>query len=234
VPVEVLAGAARQRGILVGMTTSQSVDNSRWWLYGLGATAAVGLLATFSGRRYRKPQELVIESRPHVVNAAGIVEADPDGLARAAHVPLDLYVLASTMESEEHSDRARLAVGRAVWNKVRADRSKLVGLLIPSGRLGSQTVNPYAATTRAPSERTLVLAATILEGKVPDFVKGATQWDAPKTQDRLHQLYLRDPAKYRKHRFNSKDIAAKRSAAGAREVRLSEVPNTRFWTYRQA
>lgn len=213
---------------------TDKAENSKWWLLGLGATAAVGLAAALSGSRYRKPAERLIEARAHVVNDAGLVEADPEGLARGAQVPLDQYVLAAAMQSEERSDRARLAIGRTIWNKVRQDRRRLVPLLIPSGRLASQTVNPYAATGEAPTARTLELAATILEGRVPDFVEGATQWDAPKTQDRLYQLYLKDPKRYRKYRFNSKEIAQKRVAAGKREVNLAGVPNTRFWTSRMA
>jgi hypothetical protein len=207
--------------------------DSKWWWYGLGATAAFGLVSSLVGR-YRKPHELVITSRPHVMNEFGIVEADPEGLSLAAQVPLDQYVLASAMQSEEKSDRARLAVGRTVWNKVGEDRTKLVGLLIPTGKLGSQYVNPYAATGIEPTARTLALAASIIDGKVPDFVEGAIQWDAPKIQDRLYQLFLSDPVKYRKYRHNAADIARKRKAAGAREVCLADVPNTRFWSYRNA
>jgi hypothetical protein len=158
------------------------------------------------------------------VNEAGIVEAEPEGLARGAQVPLDQYVLAAAMQSEEHSDRARLAIGRAIWNRVKQDRRKLVPLLIPSGRLASQTVNPYAATGVEPETKTLELAAAILAGRVSDFVEGATQWDAPRTQDRQHQLYLRDPKKYHKYRFTSKYIAQRRVAEGKREVNLSGVP----------
>jgi len=211
-----------------------SLVGNKWWLYGLGATAAFGILSTLTMRRYRKPQELTIESRPHVMNDFGIVEAEPLGLAIAAQVPFDQYVLASAMQSEERRDRARLAIGRAIWNKVREDRAALVPQLIPTGKLGAQTVNPYAATGHAPTERTLALAAAIIEGRVPDFLDGAIQWDAPKTQDALYQRFLSDPVRYRKHRHNSQDIAKKRRAAGAREVRLADVPNTRFWTYRRA
>jgi hypothetical protein len=189
---------------------------------GVGAVAGLGLL------RYLFPPP---ETRPHVVGPTGYVEASPAGLARAAGVELDVYVLASAMQSEENDDRSRLAVGRAIWNAVRGRRGRLVKQLIPRGRLGSQLVNPYASTHRGPTAGTLQLAQAIVDGRVPDFVEGAVQWDAPAAQDRRHQLYLKDPLMYPKYRYSSADIALRRQADGAREVRVSSVPNTRFWTY---
>jgi len=172
------------------------------------------------------------ERRLHVADRRGVVWADPSGLARAAGVPLDVYALASCMQSEESTDRGRLAVGRAAWNAVRGRRDKIVPLLLSSGHLGSQTVNPYASTSRPPTSRTLALAGAVAEGRVPDFVDGATQWDNPELQDRLHALYLANPRKYPKYRRSSEDVAARRRDAGAREVRVPGVEKTRFWTRR--
>lgn len=210
--------------------------NNKWLLLGLGGAAAIGLASLIQ----RKPRpsaarwfEPTIETRLHVVNKQGMVEADPAGLAQAARVPLDQYVLASTMQSEEKTDKGRLAVGRAVWNVVKGDRTKLVKRLIPSGHLGSQTFNPYAASSKPPTARTLQLAAAIIEGRVPDFVDGAIQWDAPRAQDRNHQLFLKDPAKYPKYRFDSKAIAERRTKKGATMVIVPGVPETRFWSYRR-
>ena len=194
----------------------------RWAVVvGLGAAAGAGLF-----RHFFPP----VETRPHLAGPSGYVDADPEGLARAAGVPLDVYVLASAMQSEENDDRGRLAVGRAAWNAVRGRRGKLVPLLIPSGRLGTQDVNHYAATHRAPTARTLELARAIVAGRVPDFVRGAVQWDAPAAQDRRHALYLRDPARYPRYRLSSADVARRRAGSGMREVRVSGVPDTRFWT----
>jgi hypothetical protein len=159
------------------------------------------------------------------------VAASPAGLARAAGVDLDVYVLASAMQSEEKTDRGRLAVGRAIWNAAGGRRGRLVSMLIPSGRLGTQLVNPYADTRRPPTARTLSLARAVAEGRVPDFVEGAVQWDAPAAQDRNHALYLRDPARYPKFRWSAADVAARRTTTGAREVTVPGVPDTRFWTY---
>jgi hypothetical protein len=158
------------------------------------------------------------------------VDADPAGLARAAGCELPTYALASMMQSEESTDRGRLAVGRAAWNAARGDPRRLLRLLVPRGRLGTQEVNPYAATHRGPTSRTIELARAITSGRVPDFVEGAVQWDAPEEQDRRHQLYLADPARYPRYRSSSADVARRRTAAGAREVRVTGVPKTRFWT----
>lgn len=169
------------------------------------------------------------EYRLHVAGPDGRVAARPAGLARAAGVSLPAYVLASMMQSEEKTDRGRLAVGRASWNAARQDADRLVRKITPEGWLGSQLVNPYASTARPPTARTLQLAQTILEGRVPDFVLGAVQWDAPAAQDAHHALYLSDPARYPKYRYSSEDIAERRLAAGMREVWVPGVPATRFW-----
>lgn len=194
-----------------------------WGALGIGLGAAIGLNLL---RQLLPP----VETRPHVAGPSGYVDADPAGLARAAGASLPAYVLASMMQSEESSDRGRLAVGRAAWNAARGDPGRLLRLLVPGGRLGTQGVNPYAATHLGPTARTLQLAAAILAGRVPDFVEAATQWDAPEAQDRRHQLYLADPARYPRYRWSSEDVARKRRAAGAREVRVPGVPETRFWT----
>jgi hypothetical protein len=170
------------------------------------------------------------EYRLHVAGPDGRVEASPAGLARAAGVSLPAYVLASMMQSEEHSDRGRLAVGRAAWNAVAQSAEKIIKKIIPAGYLGSQLVNSYASSAVAPTARTLQLAQTIIEGRVPDFVLGAVQWDAPAAQDRRHALYLACPARYPKYRWSSEEIAEKRRQDGMREVRVVGVPSTRFWT----
>jgi hypothetical protein len=64
---------------------------------------------------------------------------------------------------------------------------------------------------------------------VPDFVEGATQWDAPDAQDKLHALYLADPARYPGYHLSSADLAERRRREGKREVWVPGVPKTRFW-----
>jgi len=199
------------------------MDKRQWTLIGLGSASMLGLSWLFS--RFR------IETRLHVPNVRGIVEADPAGLARAAGVPLDQYALASAMQSEEKTDKGRLAVGLTTWNAAHHDRSQIVPLLLPHGHFASQETGQYAATHHPPTSRTLWLATAILDRKIPDIVQGAVQWDNPKLQDRFHKLYLEDPKRYPHYQFGSKEIAQRRIKAGAHEVRVPEVTETRFWTY---
>lgn len=202
---------------------SNTTDN--WWLVGLGTTAVFGLSWLFRTKR------ITVEYGLHAPNALGVVEADPEGLARAAGASLDQYALASAMQSEEKTDRGRLAVGCAIWNHVRRDRTRLVPVLLPRGYFSSQDSGQYAATDRGPTSRTLALAAAIIADRVPDMVSRAVQWDAPLAQDRRHQLYLRNPTKYPAYRHDSAEIARRRKKAGAHEVRVPGVAETRFWAY---
>ena len=200
------------------------MTRNQWTLIGLGSASALGL----SWLLRRSPAG--VESRLHVPNQRGIVEADPAGLARAARVPLDQYALASAMQSEEKSNRGRLAVGRTIWNAVGQDRNRIVRKLLPHGHFASQESGQYAATHKPPTARTLGLAAAIIEGRVPDMVSRAVQWDAPRTQDHLHSLFLKDPSKYPHYKHGSAEIAQRRIAEGKREIWVPGIPDTRFWT----
>ena len=200
------------------------MNKEQWTLIGLGSASVLGL--TWLIRR-----ATAIETRLHVPNQRGIVEADPAGLAHVAGVPLDQYALASSMQSEEKTDTGRLAVGRAIWNAVKQDRNKIIELLLPHGHFASQESGQYASTRLPPTTKTLGLAAAIIEGRVPDMVHGAIQWDAPRLQDRMHQLHLQDPKRYPRYRFSSADIAQRRTKAGAHEIRVPGVTETRFWSY---
>jgi hypothetical protein len=197
-------------------------ESKPWFL-----TSAIAGLATFGlALRYAGRS---VELRLHQVDPDGLVPASPEGLAEAAGAPLAVYSLASAMQSEEHTDRGRLAVGRATLNAA-GEPQKIFHLLAPRGRFGAQTVNPYASTARPPTARTLGLAQALVNGRVPDFVEGAVKWDAPAAQDRAHALYLADPVRFPKYRLSAADIAARRRAEGLREVWIPGVPNTRFWT----
>ena len=216
---------------MTALADSKSMP-SKWLLLGLGGAAAVGIASLFSGPR--KLFEPKIETRLHEVNARGVVEADPAGLARVSGYPLDVYAMASCMQSEEKHDKGRIAVGLAIWNAARKDRTRVPKLLLFSkrkdgnGHFGSQA-GRYAATSHPPTARTLQLAESIIAGRVEDITKGAVQWDAPKAQDANHKLYLKDPVKYHEHRFSSKDIEKKRTDAGRRMVMVPGVTETRFW-----
>ncbi len=208
-------------------------SNRNWWLFGLGGVAAtIGVASLFRGTQ--QLFEPKIETRLHIVNRRGVVEADPTGLARASGYPLDVYAMASCMQSEEKTPRGRLAVGLALWNAVKKNRSRIPKQLLFSkrrdgnGHFGTQA-GRYAATSHPPTATTLQLAEAIIAGRVEDFTQGAIQWDAPKAQDANHKLYLKDPEKYPEYRFSSKDIEEQRTRAGRRMVLVPGVPDTRFW-----
>ena len=202
------------------------MNKNQWTLIGLGSASVLGLSWLL-----RRATATAVETRLHVPNQRGIVEADPAGLAYASGAPLDQYALASAMQSEEKTDKGRLAVGRAIWNAVRQDRGEIVGKLLPHGHFASQESGQYAATHKPPTARTLMLAAAIIEGRVPDMVHGAVQWDAPRTQDIKHQQYLKDPKKHPHYKHSSTQIAQIRTTAGAHEIRVPGVAETRFWSY---
>lgn len=194
-----------------------------WFLTSaIAGLATLGLALRYLGRP--------VELRLHQVGPDGLVSASPEGLAAAAGASLAAYSLASAMQSEERTDRGRLAVGRATLNAAGQDPDKIFRLLAPRGLYGAQTSNPYASTARPPTARTLGLAQAIVDGRVPDFVEGAVKWDAPAAQDRAHALYLANPKKYPKYRLSSVDLATRRRAEGFREVSVPGVPDTRFWT----
>jgi hypothetical protein len=204
----------------------------KWLLLGLGSAVALGIASLFRGtQRLFEPQ---IETRLHVVNKRGVVEASPEGLALNSGYPLDVYAMASCMQSEEKTPKGRFAVGLAIWNAVKKNRAKIPGLLLFSKRkdgngfFGRQA-GRYAATSHPPSANTLQVAEAIIAGRVEDITDGAVQWDAPKAQDANHQLYLKNPEKYPEYRFSSKDIEKKRTGAGRRMVLVPGVPETRFW-----
>ena len=203
--------------------------NRKWWFLGLGSALVVGATAWLR----RGP---TIETRLHVLNAQKFVESDPKGLAAAAGVPLDVYALASAMQSEEGSPAGHLAVGCAIRNAARRARISVAAKLLaavkkgkqqPShGHFGSQEApGKWASTSKPPTAKTLQMATEILSNQVEDPTHGAVQWDAPEAQDRKHK---EDPENYP---LDSEMVKTKRIAAGAREVQIPSVPHTRFWTY---
>ena len=177
-----------------------------------------------------------MDTRLHVLNGQGFVEADPSALAREAGVPLDVYALASCMQSEEGSTAGRLAVGCAARNHSRQAGQSAATILLRradkhgkrlpgDGHFGKQA-GRYAATSKPPTATTLILAANLLADPSPiaDVTHGAVQWDAPESQDRQHAS---DPDNNK----TSAQIAGLRQRAGARLIRIENVPSTRFWAY---
>jgi hypothetical protein len=141
------------------------------------------------------------------------------------------------MQSEEGSTAGRLAVGCAARNHSRQAGQSAATVLLRradkhtgkrlagDGHFGRQK-GRYAATSKPPTAMTLMLAANLLAEPSPieDVTHGAVQWDAPKTQDRLHAS---DPDGNK----TSSQIADIRQQAGARMIKIANVPSTRFWAY---
>jgi hypothetical protein len=195
---------------------------------------AVALINKMRGKDIHDPLITPLDTRLHVVNKQGYVETSPADLALASGYPLEIYAMASCMQSEENSDKGRLAVGLAIWNAAKKNKANVARLLLHSnnpvstGHFGDQA-DRYAATVKPPTSRTLLLAKAIQAGQVPDIAEGAKQWDSPKAQDHNHELFLKYPKKFPAFRLSSAEIEAKRISEGRRVVRIPGVPETRFW-----
>ena len=207
------------------------MDKIDWTIVGITSASALGLSLLVN--------RFSVETRLHVLNDRKFVDANPEGLARAAGVPLDVYALASAMQSEERTRIGRIAIGCAIRNFCRKHRVSVARQLLKAidrhgkkrtghGYFGSQELpGKWAATSKAPSAETTILASQILMDRSPivDPTQGATAWDAPELQDKKHK---EDPATYTK---DSKQVAADRIAAGGRAVAVDGIPHTRFWVF---
>ena len=192
-------------------------------LIGLGTASGLGLL----WRLISPP----VEWRLHVLNSQKFVDADPGGLAHAAGVPLDVYALASAMQSEEKTRIGHIAIGCAIRNYCRKHKISVAAQLLrgkgPShGHFGSQEADKWASTSKPPTANTLILAEQILAIPSPiiDPTQGAVRWYAPAMQDLAHQ---RNPKLYS---LNSEQLMTKLRNAGGRMIVVPGVPDTLFWT----
>lgn len=202
-----------------------------WTLIGLGSASALGLSLWLD--------QFGVESRLHVPNKHGIVEADPMGLALAANVPLDTYALASAMQSEERTRIGHIAIGCAIRNYCNKHKISVAAQLLKAtdrhgqrcashGHFGSQEAEgKWAATSNPPTADTLILASQILIHPSPiiDPTHGATRWYAPKAQDREH---LKDPGKYS---LDASQLRSKLLSLGGTPIMVDGVPNTLFWSF---
>jgi hypothetical protein len=171
---------------------------------------------------------------------SGIVPDNPQTLADAAGVDLEIYSLARVAQSEEgmSSDRAKTAVmyackhhsehtGKSITDIVTAGNSKRSDYAQAQGHYGRQGIHPYCTTIAAPTKSTLNLADAVYNGDAQDETQGAQYWDNPLTQDALARLEPKDEATGTGY-YNSAEIAAKRQAKGLTMVTIDGV-STRFW-----
>lgn len=183
----------------------------KWWHYcAIGAAllfllyladgdgVVADLLATITGRGARVGPATAAD-------ALGVIPDDPESLARAAALSLDVYALARAISSEEGNQPTlyKLAVGWAMTNKAGGSPAHLLlaGRGPTEGRFAAQNarylVEPdpetgeerymsagkYASTARDPHEDDVKIATGVLSRAVPDPTGGATNFFSPAAQD---------------------------------------------------
>jgi hypothetical protein len=206
------------------------------YLVGIGAALMIGIAVVLNNADPTKAK--------HEIGSLGWVESDPFALASDAGVSLDVYALASMMQSEGGgSQQLRQAVGWTAKNMAASRGISIAKLLLRAGRydkaeqafvahpsngfFGPQNVGPrYASTRSAPSLVALGDADAVIGEEVPDMTQGSVQFDSPGTQDSL----LGKLAGYNK---TSADIAADRTKSRI-EVQVPGITSTRFWRPKDA
>lgn len=165
----------------------------------------------------------------------GVVQEEPQALADAAGVTLDVFALATVIQSEGASlpEAGRHAIGWAVRNAA-GDMTGVFHKLTSAparaaGKFGSQNLGRYAATSRPPMRVNVDLAKRIAaEGYDDDPTGGADQFDSPDAQDALVKAGTKG---YKK---SSAEVAADRITAGKEEVLIDGVPRGKLRLWRVA
>lgn len=166
--------------------------------------------------------------------ANGVCPTDPELIARAHGVSLDVECLARMAVKEAGSaEKPQIAVMWAARNMAKSRGESVSKLLLrgrtksgaPSssdGRFGAQNTGKYAATPLPSTPASRERAARVMAGTVPDPTGGAVQFDAPSAQDKLRAAGV---AGYDR---SAEEIAAERSASKV-AVMVPGVSNIRFW-----
>jgi len=167
----------------------------------------------------------VVQHLPELVAAAGMV------LGRK--VAPEAFALAAMAASEARQDLAKVAIMHAAITRAGGAGGRLIALLAPGGRLGSQH-GRYASTRVAPTVRDVELAEAVLAGRLANPVPGAVQWDSPATQDRLAASgapgYVNKDGSLR----DREHVAAVRRAEGKEAVALPGIPEDEIRLWRRA
>jgi len=192
------------------------------------------LLVLFSLWQHKLPHKAVIEM------TKGIVQEDPQTLADAAGVNLEVYSLARVGQSEEglSSDRAKIAVmyackrhadkqGKSITEVVTAGNPKRSDYEEANGHYGRQGIHPYCTTIATPTSNTIALAQSVYDEVAIDETEGAQFWDNPHTQDVLHAVQPYDEATGKGYR-SSEEIAQRRQSKGLKLITIDGI-STRFW-----
>jgi outer membrane murein-binding lipoprotein Lpp len=193
-----------------------------WLLLSFGVLAAVML----GGK--------VLSGVVETADKNGVVQSDPEAIARMHGVSLDVEALARMAVKEAGSgEKPQIAVMWATRNMARASGTSVAKLLLrgrtktggPSssdGKFGAQNTGKYASTVLPSTPASRDRAAKVMAGTIPDPTGGAIQFDAPSAQDKLKAA---GTAGYEK---SAEEIAAERSASKV-SVMVPGVSSIRFW-----
>lgn len=157
-----------------------------WVFFSLGAAA---LLVMAGGK--------AVTAADEKADAGGVVRADPEAIARAHGVSLDVEALARLAVSEAGAgEKAQIAVMWATRNMAKRRGESVAALLLrgrtktgnassSDGRFGRQNTGKYASTGSPSTAVSRERASRVMSGKVLDPTGGATQYDAPGAQGAL-------------------------------------------------
>ena len=138
-----------------------------------------------------------------IMDTIGVVQADPQSLADADGVTLDVETLARVGQSEESTTAGRIACMWAIKNQARKRKVSIfyacttghykdsngVSQVAPfDGKFRRDMAHTQCSTYRQPSQETLVLAQQVFDGTTSDPTDGATHWFAPGLQDKMYTL----------------------------------------------
>jgi hypothetical protein len=194
--------------------------------------AAIALLISLW--QHKQPIKAVIEM------VKGIVPDNPQDLADAAGIDLEIYSLARVGQSEENlsKERAKIAVMFACLNHARAQGKSITEIVTrgnskrsdysqANGRYGRQGIHPYCTTILPPTANTLRLAADVYAGLADDETQGAQWFDNPRAQDLLALAQPKNEETGKGY-YTSAQIAERRQSKGLRMVIIPGI-STRFW-----
>ncbi len=156
------------------------------------------------------------------------IAQNPEDLANAAGLSLDVYTGARVISSEEGNSPVmhQIAVGWATQNNANM-RGASVFEYATDGSFGRQGSGRPVSTWQDPYEGHVHIFRAIVEGEIADPTNGATAWVAPASQNALH---ITNPSKYK----SFEDVNASRLADGFVPVYIPGVNSSLLQMYRKA
>lgn len=143
-------------------------------------------------------------------------------------IPINVVALAGAIASESSGPTlAQIGIGWAIRNYAAREGKSILAAVAPDGRFAAQGLpgHSYVSTRLPPTKHTIQIAEAILASppRIKDPTRGAIQFDSPRTQRALlaQGRVSRTP----------EQVAAKRRAAGRREIHLPGISpdELRFW-----